>query len=206
MSLSEEGNLFIKHSSYEMNFPLINKTLKETLIEFIPEDLIKICQYFYDMISKIYKNTSFKYFNYHDIYLDDTLFNFVYDDIKKLIDNKIIEIIREQMHQYLKNSYYERMIHTYKEPDLNVHYQIGLLKRINNWQYVPTKKRTIIISEIIDISEIITNNKSEKPFTLINKPSLSRRQAKLTFPKKQNYYPQKFKTPKQNKRNFGSGK
>ena len=66
-----------------MNFPLINKTLRGTLIDFIPEDLIKVCRCFYYMISSIYKNTSFKYFKYHDIYLGETLFDFVYDDIKK---------------------------------------------------------------------------------------------------------------------------
>ena len=181
-----------------MNFPLINKTLRGTLIDFIPEDLIKVCRCFYYMISSIYKNTSFKYFKYHDIYLGETLFDFVYDDIKNLIDNKIIEIIREQMHQYLENSYYERM--NYKEPGLNVPDRPIWYRRHNNmWYPVPTTKETI------DTQKIVANNKPEKPFTLINKPPPSRRQRKPIFPKKQNYYSQPIKFNK-TKQNFGSGR
>ena len=187
-----------------MSDPFTNRALTGTLIDFIPDELIRICQHFHNMITLKYKYTSFISLKDHDIYLNDTLLDFVCDDIKKLIDNEITnirhEIIHEKMRKYLK-SIDERMGYTDKKLIVNSDYdrqiwyrRVGLI-----WQPIP-------ITTNIDIPKLIKSDIPEKTFTFINKPPPSRRQKKLTFPKKQNYYHQQFKNQKQNKRNFGSGR
>ena len=84
-----------------MSSPFTNKILTGTLLDFIPDELTDVCRHFHNMISLKYKNTSFISLKDHDIYLNDTLMDFVCDDIKNLIDNEIInirhEIIRVKM-------------------------------------------------------------------------------------------------------------
>jgi len=179
-----------------MSSPFTNKILTGTLLDFIPDELTDVCRHFHNMISLKYKNTSFISLKDHDIYLNDTLMDFVCDDIKNLIDNEIInirhEIIRVKMRKYLK-MIDERMGYTGKKFEMNPNYNgLPLYHRIN---------------QILQpIPKLITSDITEKTFKLINKPPPSRRQKKPAFPKKQNYYPQQFKNQKQNKQNFGSGR